>query len=132
MSPLSPRERDLTKCEDMRIHAERVCGFLGARLLDDFRSPISNHPDGEHSTITLERLSSFIEGDRPFAAILDDILATMDHHCYAQLLPLQLTLRVFRLEKFDALKRSSAVTLQRLNALKRRQYLTHAELGPTV
>lgn len=38
MSPLSLHERDLTKCEDMRIHAERACGFLGARSLDNFRA----------------------------------------------------------------------------------------------
>ena len=36
MSAPDPRERDLVKCEDMRIHAERTGEFLGARSLDDF------------------------------------------------------------------------------------------------
>ena len=36
MSALSPRERDLVKCEDMRIHAERARQFLGTRSLDEF------------------------------------------------------------------------------------------------
>jgi len=36
MSALDPRERDLVKCEDMRIHAERACEFLGERTLDEF------------------------------------------------------------------------------------------------
>ncbi|TAK31283.1 MAG: DUF86 domain-containing protein [Chloroflexota bacterium] len=36
MSPLSARERDLTKCEDMRIYAGRAHGFLRARSWDDF------------------------------------------------------------------------------------------------
>lgn len=29
-------ERDLVKCEDMRIHAENACRFLGNMTLDDF------------------------------------------------------------------------------------------------
>lgn len=36
MSALDPRERDLVKCEDMRIHAERAREFLGERTLDEF------------------------------------------------------------------------------------------------
>lgn len=36
MSALDPRERDLVKCEDMRLHAERAREFLGGRTLDDF------------------------------------------------------------------------------------------------
>jgi uncharacterized protein with HEPN domain len=36
MSAIDPRERDLVKCEDMRIHAERASDFLGTRTLDQF------------------------------------------------------------------------------------------------
>jgi uncharacterized protein with HEPN domain len=36
MSALNPRERDLVKCEDMRIHAERARQFLGTRSLEEF------------------------------------------------------------------------------------------------
>ena len=36
MSPVDPRERDLVKCEDMRIHAEHAREFLGSRSLCDF------------------------------------------------------------------------------------------------
>ena len=36
MSAPDPRERDLVKCEDMRIHAERACEYLGERTLDEF------------------------------------------------------------------------------------------------
>ncbi|TVQ50511.1 MAG: DUF86 domain-containing protein [Phycisphaerales bacterium] len=36
MSALDPRERDLVKCEDMRIHAERACEYLGDRTLEEF------------------------------------------------------------------------------------------------
>ena len=38
MSPLDRRERDLVKCEDMRIHAERARRFMGARSLEEFLS----------------------------------------------------------------------------------------------
>jgi len=38
MSPLDPRERDLAKCEDMRIYAEHARGFLGPRSLAEFLS----------------------------------------------------------------------------------------------
>ena len=38
MSPLDPRERDLVKCEDMRIYAERATKFVGARSLQEFLS----------------------------------------------------------------------------------------------
>jgi uncharacterized protein with HEPN domain len=38
MSALDPRERDLVKCEDMRIHAERAREFLGGRTLEEFLS----------------------------------------------------------------------------------------------
>lgn len=31
-----PRERDLVKCEDMRLHAERAREFLGKRSLQEF------------------------------------------------------------------------------------------------
>lgn len=36
MSPLDPRERDLVKCEDMRIHAARAVEFLGSRSWSEF------------------------------------------------------------------------------------------------
>jgi uncharacterized protein with HEPN domain len=36
MSALDPHERDLVKCEDMRIHAERAREFLGGRTLEEF------------------------------------------------------------------------------------------------
>ncbi|MFW6119244.1 MAG: DUF86 domain-containing protein [Planctomycetota bacterium] len=36
MSPLDPRQRDLVKCEDMRIHAERARQFLADRSLEEF------------------------------------------------------------------------------------------------
>ena len=35
MSP-DPRERDLVKCEDMRLYAERAVEYLGSRSLDEF------------------------------------------------------------------------------------------------
>ena len=35
MSGPDPRERDLVKCEDMRIHAERAREFLGSRSLEE-------------------------------------------------------------------------------------------------
>lgn len=38
MSPLDPRERNLVKCEDMRIHAERARKFMGTRSLEEFLS----------------------------------------------------------------------------------------------
>ena len=38
MCALDPRERDLTKCEDMRLNAERVRRFLGARTLAEFQT----------------------------------------------------------------------------------------------
>jgi uncharacterized protein with HEPN domain len=40
MSPLDPRWRDLVKCEDMRIHAERARQFMGGRSLDGFLADI--------------------------------------------------------------------------------------------
>lgn len=36
MSARNPRQRDLVKCEDMRIHAERARAFLAQRTLDEF------------------------------------------------------------------------------------------------
>jgi len=33
---LDPRERDLVKCEDMRIHAQRARRFLASRSLEEF------------------------------------------------------------------------------------------------
>ena len=30
------RERDLVKCEDMRLHAQRACQFLGSHSLETF------------------------------------------------------------------------------------------------
>ncbi len=36
MSPLDPRQRDLVKCEDMRIHAGRARQFLADRSLEEF------------------------------------------------------------------------------------------------
>lgn len=36
MDGLDPRERDLVKCEDMRLHAARARRFLGSRSLDEF------------------------------------------------------------------------------------------------
>lgn len=38
MTKLDPRERDLVKCEDMRIYAERGREFLGSRSLADFQN----------------------------------------------------------------------------------------------
>jgi uncharacterized protein with HEPN domain len=38
MNKRESRERDLTKCEDMRLHAERALRFLGGRSLDEFCS----------------------------------------------------------------------------------------------
>ena len=38
MSAVDPRERDLVKCEDMRIHAERAGDFVGSQTLEDFRT----------------------------------------------------------------------------------------------
>ena len=38
MSPLDPLERDLVKCEDMRIHAERARKFMGTCSLEEFLS----------------------------------------------------------------------------------------------
>ena len=38
MSAFDPRERDLVKCEDMRIHAERALRFLGAHSLEEFKA----------------------------------------------------------------------------------------------
>lgn len=47
MNALDPRERDLVKCEDMRIHAERACEFLGERTLDHATDPlIRSHEHG--------------------------------------------------------------------------------------
>ena len=31
-------ERDLVKCEDMRLHAERACRFLGARSVEELQA----------------------------------------------------------------------------------------------
>ena len=36
MSVLNPRERDLVKCEDTRLHAERARESLGSRTLEEF------------------------------------------------------------------------------------------------
>jgi len=36
MSAFDPRERDLVKCEDMRIYAERARQFLGSRSREAF------------------------------------------------------------------------------------------------
>ncbi len=36
MSARDPRERDLVKCEDMRIYAQRAREFLGSRSLEEF------------------------------------------------------------------------------------------------
>ena len=36
MSTPAPRERDLVKCEDMRIHAERAQKFVAEHSLDSF------------------------------------------------------------------------------------------------
>ncbi|MFH1069150.1 MAG: HepT-like ribonuclease domain-containing protein [Candidatus Glassbacteria bacterium] len=38
MSALDPHERDLVKCEDMRIHTERARQFLGSYSLAEFRN----------------------------------------------------------------------------------------------
>jgi uncharacterized protein with HEPN domain len=38
MSPLDVRKRDLVKCEDMRLHAERARQFVGSRSLEEFQS----------------------------------------------------------------------------------------------
>ena len=34
--PRDPRQRDLVKCEDMRLHAKRARRFLGSHTLDEF------------------------------------------------------------------------------------------------
>lgn len=36
MNVPDPRERDLVKCEDMRIHAQRAREYLGTRTLEEF------------------------------------------------------------------------------------------------
>ncbi len=36
MNVPDPRERDLVKCEDMRIHAQRAREYMGERTLDVF------------------------------------------------------------------------------------------------
>jgi len=36
MSALDSRERDLVKCEDMRLYAQRAKEFLGSRSQDEF------------------------------------------------------------------------------------------------
>jgi len=36
MSALDPQQRDLVKCEDMRIYAERAVEYLGERSLEEF------------------------------------------------------------------------------------------------
>jgi len=36
MSAPDPLERDLVKCEDKRIHAERAIEFLGRRTVEEF------------------------------------------------------------------------------------------------
>ncbi len=38
MSALDPLERDLVKCEDMRIYAERARKFLGSRSFEEFQN----------------------------------------------------------------------------------------------
>jgi len=38
MSAFDPRERDLVKCEDMRINAQRALQFLGTRSLREFQA----------------------------------------------------------------------------------------------
>lgn len=43
MSP-DPRERDLVKCEDMRLYAERAVRYLGARSLKQFLQMIWPRP----------------------------------------------------------------------------------------
>jgi uncharacterized protein with HEPN domain len=37
-APRDPRRRDLVKCEDMRLHAERARKFLGGLSLDEFQA----------------------------------------------------------------------------------------------
>jgi uncharacterized protein with HEPN domain len=36
MSARDPRERDLVKCEDMRLYAERAVQYMGSRSLEEF------------------------------------------------------------------------------------------------
>jgi len=38
MSALDPLERDLVKCEDMRLYAERAQKFLGSRSFEEFKN----------------------------------------------------------------------------------------------
>ena len=38
MSALDPLERDLVKCEDMRLYAERARKFLGSRSFEEFKN----------------------------------------------------------------------------------------------
>jgi uncharacterized protein with HEPN domain len=40
MSPPDRRQRELVKCEDMRVHAVRAQVFLGSRSLDEFLSDV--------------------------------------------------------------------------------------------
>ena len=37
MCALDPLQRDLVKCEDMRLHAERAVAFLGTKTLVEFQ-----------------------------------------------------------------------------------------------
>jgi hypothetical protein len=38
MCALDPLQRDLVKCEDMRLHAERAVAFLGKKTLGEFQA----------------------------------------------------------------------------------------------
>lgn len=38
MCALDPLQRDLVKCEDMRLHAERAVAFLGTKTLVEFQA----------------------------------------------------------------------------------------------
>jgi uncharacterized protein with HEPN domain len=38
MTPLEARKRDLVKCEDMRVHAERARQFIGTLSIEEFGS----------------------------------------------------------------------------------------------
>ena len=40
MSARESRKRDLVKCEDMRIHAERACQFMSNKTLKEFSADV--------------------------------------------------------------------------------------------
>ena len=78
MSSLSPRERDLAKCEDMRIHAERACAFLLAfsRLVVDCDPGLGSDRCHEQGAIRRLALSSADERATKYP-----LAHGVDHQC---------------------------------------------------